>query len=187
MFSTDIDDIVVFPKFTTGNTTESNLETLRTYRDEINRIKEILTNKHTLSAEAMNVYKKILNDMVRKSQSLCQKIQGNDSPYIEKHNLDDKREVDHLITQRDLLKRYMISEISFETMISCPLVNLSVDSHLQLASAGLAQKNMNPKYPFRRYKNAGLDENVYTRNGTKIDFTDFTIEDHFRLFPVIEL
>jgi hypothetical protein len=47
--------------------------------------------------------------------------------------------------------------------------------------------NSNWMYPFRRYRVAGIEENIYTPNGNKINFQKWSLEDHFKLYPEIAL
>ena len=82
---------------------------------------------------------------------------------------------------------YQAGRIIFETMLGMPLVNLSEASDQLIAGKGLAKVNSNWVYPFRRYKIAGIQENIYTASGVKIDFENYTLQDHFNTFKEIEV
>ena len=52
---------------------------------------------------------------------------------------------------------------------------------------GLAKLNSNWMYPFMRYRVSGIEENIYTPSGNKIHFQTWSLEDHFNLYPEIEI
>jgi len=68
-----------------------------------------------------------------------------------------------------------------------PLVDLSEASDQLIAGKGLAKLNSNWMYPFMRYRIAGIEENLYTPSGNKINFRTWSLEDHFKLYPEIAL
>jgi hypothetical protein len=72
-------------------------------------------------------------------------------------------------------------------MLGMPLVDLSEASDQLLAGKGLAKLNSNWLYPFRRYKIAGIEQNIKTPGGVTINFDTFTLEDHFKMYKELQI
>lgn len=128
---------------------------------------------------------KVMNRSIRRTQELVRKIQG--THYKEKVHTDTRRTAEHLIPQNLLTEAYKEGHLSFEQIVSMPIVDLSESSDALLQSNGFANINNDWIYPFLRYKKAGIDENIYLPNGIKIQFDKWSMEDHFRVYPEIAL
>jgi len=92
-----------------------------------------------------------------------------------------------VVPQNLLTDAYLEGHLTFEIMIGMPLVDLSEASDQLIAGKGLSKLNSNWLYPFRRYRVAGIEENIYTPSGNKINFQKWSLEDHFNLYPEIAL
>jgi hypothetical protein len=128
---------------------------------------------------------KIMNRTIRRTQELVKKIQGKH--YTEKLHLDSRRTAEHVIPQNLLSEAYKEGHISFEMMISMPIVDLSESSDALLQSSGQANINEDWLFPFMRYEKAGIGEKIYLPNGIKIKHAKWSLEDHFKVYPEIVL
>ncbi len=171
------------PKFRKKNNFLSNTASLRFLKTEVERSKNMLSQKR--SSDERYEISKILNRTVRRAQDICQNIYS--IHYYEEFEQDKRRVKEHVIPQNLLSDAYLEGHITFETMLGMPLVNLSEASDQLIAGKGLAKVNSNWLYPFRRYKIAGIEENIYTASGVKIDFENYSLQDHFDTFKEIQL
>ena len=128
---------------------------------------------------------KIMNRTIRRTQELVKKIQG--THYTEKLHQDARRTAEHVIPQNLLSEAYKEGHISFEMMISMPIVDLSDSSDALLQASGQAKINNDWFFPFKRYQKAGIEENIYLPNGIKITFDDWSLEQHFKVYPAVEI
>ena len=177
------DEFTSLPKFRRKNNFESNKASLRFIKTEVDRLKLMLTEKRSPD-ERYEIYK-VLNRSIRRSQDICKDIYS--VHYYEDFEKDQRRVNEHVIPQNLLTDAYLEGHITFEIMLGMPLVDLSEASDQLLASKGLSKINNNWWHPFRRYKLAGIEENIYTPAGKKIDFESFTLQDHFDIYREIEL
>ena len=177
------DNFQSLPRFRKKNNYTSSLRSLKFLKTEIERQKDILKEKRIVD-ERYEILK-ILNRTVRRTQDICQNIYS--IHYYEEFEQDKRRVKEHVIPQNLLTDAYLEGHITFETMLGMPLVNLSEASDQLIAGKGLAKVNSNWVYPFRRYKIAGIQENIYTASGVKIDFENYTLQDHFNTFKEIEV
>jgi hypothetical protein len=171
------------PRFRKKNTYLSNRASLRFLKKEVERLKDMLTKQKT-SDERYEI-SKILNRTIRRAQDICQNIYS--IHYYEKFEQDQRRVNEHVIPQNLLTDAYLEGHITFGLMLGMPLVNLSEASDQLIAGKGLSKLNSNWLYPFRRYRIAGIDENIYTPSGQKIDFENWSLTDHFKLYKEIDL
>ncbi|MBC8435792.1 MAG: hypothetical protein H8D84_02280, partial [Proteobacteria bacterium] len=100
---------------------------------------------------------------------------------------DSRRTAEHVIPQNLLSEAYKEGHISFELMISMPIIDLSESSDALLQSSGQANINEDWLFPFMRYDKAGIGENIYLPNGIKIQYAKWSLEDHFKVYPVIKI
>ena len=177
------DNFQSLPRFRRKNNILSNTASLRFLKTEVERLKDMLRQKR--SSDERYEISKILNRTVRRTQDICQNIYS--IHYYEEFEQDKRRVKEHVIPQNLLTDAYLEGHITFETMLGMPLVNLSEASDQLIAGKGLAKVNSNWVYPFRRYKIAGIQENIYTASGVKIDFENYTLQDHFNTFKEIEV
>jgi len=171
------------PRFRKKNNILSNTASLKFLKTEVERLKDMLRKKR--SSDERYEISKILNRTVRRTQDICQNIYS--IHYYEEFEQDKRRVKEHVIPQNLLIDAYLEGHITFETMLGMPLVNLSEASDQLITGKGLAKINSNWVYPFRRYKIAGIQENIYTASGVKIDFENWSLTDHFKLYKEIEL
>ena len=171
------------PKFRRKNTHDSNIDSLKFIKTEVERLKSLLTDKLS-SNERYEIYK-MLNRSIRRAQDIYKDIYN--IHYIEKFEEDNRRVKEHVIPQNLLTDAYLEGHLSFEIMIGMPLVNLSEASDQLIAGKGLAKLNSNWMYPFMRYRVSGIEENIYTPSGNKINFQTWSLEDHFNLYPEIKI
>lgn len=177
------DEFVALPKFRRKNSFDANKASLRFIKSEVDRLRYMLTEKRSAD-DRYEIYK-ILNRSVRRAQDICKDIYS--IHYIEKFEEDKRRVKEHVIPQNLLTDAYLEGHINFELMLGMPLVDLSEASDQLLAGKGLSKINNNWWQPFRRYKIAGIQENIYTPAGKKIDFEKFTLKDHFDIYKQLEL
>jgi len=159
-----------------------NIASLRFIKEEVERLK---TLSKTLSINDLYEATKIMNRTIRRAQELGKKIQG--TQYIENFAENKKRTNEHVIPQNLLTDAYKENHISFEQMVSMPLVDLSEASDVLLLEAGLQNINSDWLYPFKRYKQAGIEENITLPSGKIIKFNKWSLKDHFRVYPIIKL
>lgn len=171
------------PKFRRKNTYESNIDSLKFIKTEVERLKSMLTDKLS-SNERYEVYK-MLNRSIRRAQDIYKDIYN--IHYIEKFEQESRRVKEHVIPQNLLTDAYLEGHLTFEIMIGMPLVDLSEASDQLIAGKGLAKLNSNWLYPFMRYRVSGIEENIYTPSGNKINFQTWSLKDHFNLYPEIQL
>ena len=177
------DEFMPLPKFRRKNTFEGNIASLRFVKSEADRLRLMLTVKR--SADDIYEIYKILNRSIRRAQDICKDIYS--IHYVERFQQDKRRVNEHVIPQNLLTDAYLEGHITFELMLGMPLVDLSEASDQLLAGKGLAKINNNWWHPFRRYKIAGIEENIYTPGGKKIDFDTFTLKDHFDIYKELKL
>ena len=171
------------PRVRKKNTYLSNRISLRFLKKEVERLKDMLTQQK--SSDERYEISKILNRTVRRAQDVLEWIVG--PHYYEEFEQDKRRVKEHVIPQNLLTDAYLEGHISFEIMLGMPLVNLSEASDQLIAGKGLSKLNSNWLYPFRRYRIAGINENIYTPSGQKIDFENWSLTDHFKLYKEIDL
>ena len=171
------------PKFRRKNTHESNIESLRFIKTEVERLKNMLTYKIS-SNERYETYK-MLNRSIRRAQDIYKDVYN--IHYIEKFEEFSRRVKEHVIPQNLLTDAYLEGHLTFEIMIGMPLVDMSEASDQLIAGKGLAKLNSNWIYPFMRYRVSGIEENIYTPSGNKINSQTWSLEDHFKLYPEIAL
>ena len=171
------------PRFRKKNTYLSNRISLRFLKKEVERLKDMLTQQK--SSDERYEISKILNRTVRRAQDVLEWIVG--PHYYEEFEQDKRRVKEHVIPQNLLTDAYLEGHIPFELMLGMPMVNLSEASDQLLAGKGLSKHNSNWWHPFRRYKIAGIEGNIFTASGKKIDFENFTLQDHFNIFKEIQL
>ena len=171
------------PKFRRKSNWTSNIASLKFIKIEVERLKGMLAKKLS-SNERYETYK-ILNRTIRRAQDIYKDIYN--IHYIEKFEEESRRVKEHVVPQNLLTDAYLEGHLTFEIMIGMPLVDLSEASDQLIAGKGLAKLNSNWMYPFRRYRVAGIEENIYTPSGNKINFQKWSLEDHFKLYPEIAL
>ena len=171
------------PKFRRKSTHESNIESLQFIKKEVERLKNMLSHKLS-SNERYEIYK-MLNRSIRRAQDIYKEVYN--IHYVEKFEENSRRVKEHVIPQNLLTDAYLEAHLTFETMIGMPLVDLSEASDQLIAGKGLAKLNSNWMYPFMRYRVSGIQENIYTPSGNKINFQTWSLEDHFSLYPEIKL
>ena len=89
------DEFTSLPKFRRKNNFESNKASLRFIKDEVNRLKSMLTEKRSPD-ERYETYK-ILNRSIRRSQDICKDIYS--VHYFEDFEKDQRRVNEHVIPQ----------------------------------------------------------------------------------------
>ena len=176
-------EFVSLPKFRRKNNMEANKNSLRFIQQECERMKSMLSEKRS-SDERYEIYK-ILNRSIRRAQDICKDIYN--VHYIEDFENDKRRVKEHVIPQNLLTDAYVEGHITFTLMLGMPLVDLSEASDQLLAGKGLAKLNSNWLHPFRRYKIAGIEQNIKTPGGVTINFDTFTLEDHFKMYKELQI
>lgn len=176
-------EFVTLPKFRRKATQESNINSLRFLKIEIERGRDMLSQR--LPVDDRYEILKILNRSIRRAQEICKDIYN--VHYIENFESDKRRVREHVIPQNLLTDAYLEGHISLTMMLGMPLVDLSEASDQLLAGKGLANINNNWWHPFRRYKIAGIEENITTPGGVKIDFDTFTLQDHFTMYKELDI
>lgn len=164
-----------------GNRQEDNIEKLQVLKAEIERLKSISKN---VSSNALYEYDNMLNRGIRRAQDTAKKIQG--VQYIENRATDKRRTSEHAIPQNLLTDAYKENHITFEEMISMPLVDLSEASDASLDNEGLAKINNNWFYPFRRYHKVDIQK-IFLPSGKEISTYNWSLDDHFRVYPVLKI
>jgi len=177
------DNFQSLPRFRKKNNYLSNLASLKFLKIEIKRQKDMLKEKRT-SDERYEILK-ILNRTVRRTQEVLEWVIG--PHYYEEFEQDKRRIKEHVIPQNLLTDAYLEEHISFELMLGMPMVNLSEASDQLLAGKGLSKHNSDWLYPFKRYKQAGIEENITLPRGKIIKFNKWSLKDHFKLYPAIKL
>ena len=177
------DNFQSLPRFRKKNNYTSSLRSLRFLKTEIERQKDMLKEKRAV--EERYEILKILNRTIRRTQEVLEWVVG--PHYYEEFEQDKRRVKEHVIPQNLLTDAYLEGHIPFELMLGMPMVNLSEASDQLLAGKGLSKHNSNWWHPFRRYKIAGIERNIFTASGKKIDFENFTLQDHFNIFKEIQL
>ena len=128
--------------------------------------------------------REIRNDIdyyLRRYHEYCIKQRDGMQGHYREIGADEECDFEHLIPAarvRDLLLHEIITP---EQALNCPTVRLSRDKHRQLKDAGWADKTPDMWLPFMRYHNVFTAE-FETYDGTKIDPTAWTLEDHYRYF-----
>ena len=78
-------------------------------------------------------------------------------------------------------------KLTFEEMLSMPIVKLGPTSNRLLEKAGLQNINEDWVYPFKRYKIAGIEDNIKLPNGVPVKFDNFTLMKHFQIYNILKL
>jgi hypothetical protein len=169
------------PRFRRSKDVHDLKDGMEFLKREIERQKNMLNNRELHGNQRFEALKQ-MNRNIRRAQEVYSELVG--SHYVEKHDLDGERVLEHVIPQNLLTDAYLENHLEFQQIIAMPMVDLSAGSDQMLKRAGLANTNNNWWHPFRRYEMAGIEPKIYTTSGQQINLNNWTLEDHFRLFSL---
>lgn len=128
--------------------------------------------------------REIRNDIdyyLRRYHEYC--IQQRDGMKAHYHEVgaDDECDFEHLIPAARIRDLLLANAITVEQALNAPTVRLSRIKHHALKDAGWASKTPNMWLPFERYTNV-FTATYQTHDGTQIDPTTWTLEQHYNYF-----
>lgn len=94
---------------------------------------------------------------------------------------DEDTDFEHLIPASRIRDLLLAGVITVEQALNAPTVRLSRTKHMALKDAGWASNTPDMWLPFRRYTQV-FDAQFETHDGTAIDPTTWTLEQHYRYF-----
>lgn len=162
-------------------------KTTETYKSVANRCTANLQRLIKEYAEVNNdqqILREIRNeidDNLRRYHQYC--IEQRDGMKAHYHEIgaDDRCEFEHLIPASRIRDLLLKNVITVKQALNAPTVRLSKDKHCQLSAAGWASKTPDMWLPFTRYTNV-FTASFQTYDGTVIDTTSWTLEDHYTYF-----
>jgi hypothetical protein len=169
------------PRFRRSKNVPDLKDSMEFLKKEIERQKNMLNNRELHGNQRFEALKQ-MNRNIRRAQEVYSELVG--SHYVEKHDLDGERVLEHVIPQNLLTDAYLENHLEFQQIIAMPMVDLSAGSDQMLKRAGLATTNNNWWQPFRRYEMAGIESRIYTTSGQQIDLHNWTLEDHFKIYSL---
>lgn len=99
---------------------------------------------------------------------------------------DEECDFEHLIPASRIRDLLLADRISVEQALNAPTVRLSRAKHMALKDAGWASKTPNMWLPFERYTNV-FEAKYQTYDGTEIDPTKWSLENHYNYFKHLVL
>ena len=94
----------------------------------------------------------------------------------------EKQHLEHPIPQNRIISAYLDGDISALEAIYMPLCSIAdADKHIL---QGEWEQNATWELPFMRYKLAGLKVEIKNLRGDVIDFTSWSIKDHFDMLGI---
>ena len=91
----------------------------------------------------------------------------------------DKQHLEHPIPQTKIINAYLHDKITAEQVLQMPLCMIDdADKHIL---EGEWQTVATWEHPFKRYKLAGYNKLIKNVKGETIDFSTWTLENHFKM------
>ena len=169
------------PRSKRQNTYKSRNESLRFYKQQCLTLRKVIKK---LKGDAYIEAKDTLALIIRQAQKIIRKK-------IKSHYFEPTDEIpktdEHLIPQNQLTDAFLSNKLTFEEMLSMPIVKLGPTSNRLLEKAGLQNINEDWVYPFKRYKIAGIEDNIKLPNGVPVKFDNFTLMKHFQINNILKL
>jgi hypothetical protein len=119
--------------------------------------------------------------LLRRYHKFCIKNRNGILAHYIEVGTDEKCEFEHLIPVARLIDLLIDRIITTEQALNAPTVQLSKSKHIQLNEAGWGCQTPDMWLPFVRYSNV-FDTKFQTYDGTDIDPTTWTLENHFNYF-----
>ena len=89
-----------------------------------------------------------------------------------------------MIPAKDVLGMLLEGKLTVKQALNAPTCLISKADDVKLRKSGLGKLNPNPWFFFRRYQVLNSTFNTY--NGQNVDLNDWTLEDHYRFFNIVE-
>ena len=97
-------------------------------------------------------------------------------------DIKNKQHLEHVIPQNKIITAYLHDKITAKLVLQMPLCIIDdADKHIL---EGDWQTAGNWKYPFKRYKMAGLTRTIKDVKGNNIDLETYTLQEHFAMLGV---
>lgn len=122
-----------------------------------------------------------IDSCLRRYHEFC--IKGKIKSHYSEIDGEEATDFEHLIPASRLRDLLLAGVLTPAQAMNAPTVRLGKEKHLKLAEAGWGSDTPNMWLPFVRYSNIFPGEYI-TFDGTEIDPTTWTLEDHFRYFNV---
>lgn len=164
--------------------TQRSPETYRTVAQHCSKHIKRLVAEYREVENDQQLLREIRNDIdyyLRRYHEYC--IQQRDGMKAHYHEVGADAECDfeHLIPAARIRDLLLADAITVEQALNAPTVRLSRVKHHALKDAGWASKTPDMWLPFKRYTNV-FEAAYQTHDGTAIDPTKWTLEDHFNYF-----
>lgn len=91
---------------------------------------------------------------------------------------------EHVIPAKDILGMLLEGKLTVKRALNAPTCLISKADDVKLRKSGLGKLNPKPWFFFRRYQVLNSTFNTY--NGQNVDLNDWTLEDHYRFFNIVE-
>jgi len=167
--------------------TKRTTETYQTVSRHCTKNIERLVKEYQCVQNDQQLLREIRNDIdyhLRRYHEYCiQQRDGMKAHYYEV-GADADCDFEHLIPASRIRDLLLSGTISVEQALNTPTVLLSRSKHKLLKEAGWSSKTPNMWLPFTRYLNV-FDATYQTHDGTSIDPTTWTLEDHYNYFKYL--
>jgi hypothetical protein len=179
-------DKFIAPVYGKTQRTSDTYKTVATHCSK--HIARLVEEYHAVDND-QQLLREIRNDIdyyLRRYHEYC--IQQRDGMKAHYHEIgaDDECDFEHLIPAARIRDLLLASAISVEQALNAPTVRLSRAKHMALKDAGWASKTPNMWLPFERYTNV-FDAKYITHDGTAIDPSTWTLENHYNYFKHLVL
>jgi hypothetical protein len=161
---------------------EGIIDTLKFLKNFIEELKQRYINDDLNGNQRLAIIDIMKRD-IRRAHDIIKRWRGE---HYQEIPLGGDRHFEHVIPLDKLASAYIQGHIDFEFLLNVPTCDLNDLSNDALTRKKLHRTNTDWYYFFRRYLHAEI-ENIQTPSGEKINLMDWTIEDHFRLYPPIKL
>tara|TARA_R100000027_G_scaffold939_1_gene1045 strand:- start:1852 stop:2388 length:537 start_codon:yes stop_codon:yes gene_type:complete len=118
-------------------------------------------------------------------RTMQKQLAPNGAHYKVATQLSHKEHLEHPIPQIKIITAYLHDKLTAQQVLQMPLCVIDdSDKHI---FEGEWQTMATWKHPFMRYKLAGYDRTIKNVRGEIIDFSTWTLEDHFKMLGVVDL
>lgn len=104
--------------------------------------------------------------------------------YVEQVQQAESYTEEHLIPQMLLIDAFIDGLLTFNQVLSMPMVKLSSESDKMVTQEGYKNNTPSWQKPFKRYLDSGVNSVFVTQHNKKIDIENFTLVEHFKMFEL---
>ena len=159
---------------------ENTFEFYKWYRKYCDQMRdEVLSGK--LSTQQTQEARRQIGMFIRR----CHKylvVENIGCHYVENVDSEEGYTEEHLIPQMLLIDAFIDGVLSFNEVLSMPMVKLSQNSDRMVTQEGYKNNTPSWRRPFTRYIESGVESHFVTQHNKTIDIHNFTLINHFEMF-----